>query len=144
MTLKLDIDCPDALRVAHDYEQVGERCTDLKRPFREAADLLEHVHERGFARLRGRYVLTGATRSSLTGSGAGSIRDASRTGLMFGTSVWYSHFLTKSPRDPNLSQVAKKPPGKGRYAVLFFPRDTQREITQLLLDYVVDPFGDER
>jgi 2-keto-4-pentenoate hydratase len=64
MTLKLDIDCPDALRVAHDYEQVGERCTDLKRPFREAADLLEHVHERGFARLRGRYVLTGATRSA--------------------------------------------------------------------------------
>jgi hypothetical protein len=143
MALKIDIDCPDALRVARDFEQVGERCTDLKEPFREVAELLEHVHSRGFAQLRGRYVLTGATRASLTGSGAGAIRSVSRNSLMFGSSVWYSHFLTKAPKDPNLGQVDKKTPGKGRYAVLFFPRETQHEVTQMLLDYVVDPFGDE-
>jgi hypothetical protein len=117
MALKIDIDCPDAMRVAHDYEQVGERCTDLRRPFREAAELMEQVHQRGFARLRGRYVLTGATKASLTGSGAGAIRNANRDGLVFGTSV--------------------------SYAVLFFPDSAQREIPRMLLDYIVDPFGDE-
>jgi hypothetical protein len=143
MALKIDIDCPDALRVAHDFEQVGERCTDLRRPFREVAELMENVHQRGFARLRGRYVLTGATKASLTGPGAGAIRNANRDGLVFGTSVWYSHFLTKAPRDANLGQIPKDPPGKGKYAVLFFPDSVQREVPRMLLDYIVDPFGDE-
>jgi hypothetical protein len=142
MALRVEIDAPDALLVAEDYEQVGERVEDLAPPFREAATLLEEVHRTGFSRLKGRYVLTGATRASLTGSGGGAIRDADHQGLVFGTSVWYSHFLTKSPHDPNLGQVPKDPPGKGRYAVLFFPRSAQKRIGQMLLGHVTEPFGD--
>jgi hypothetical protein len=143
MALKIDIDCPDAALVARDFEQVGERCTDLHRPFREVADLLESVHQRGFSRLRGRYVLTGATKASLTGPGSGAVREIDRDSLQFGSSVWYAGFLTKAPKDPNLGQVPKKSPGEGRHAVLFFPRSVQREIPKLLLDHVVEPFGDK-
>jgi hypothetical protein len=135
MALRLEIDSPDALLV-------GEHAADLADPFREAATYLEQLHRSGFSRLRGRYVLTGATRASLTGPGAGAIRDADAQGLVFGTSVWYSHFLTKAPRDPNLGQVPKDPPGEGRHAVLFFPRSAQKRIQNMLLGYITEPFGD--
>lgn len=140
--LRFEITSPDALRVAEDYEQVGHRAMDLAPPFREAATFLEQLHATDFTRLRGRYVRTGATKASLTGPGADAIRDADRHGLVFGTAVWYAHFLTKSPRDPSMGQVKKEPPGEGRHAVLFFPRSAQKKVADMLLGYITEPFGD--
>jgi hypothetical protein len=141
MATRIEVSAPDAFRVARNFEQMGERATDLEPPFHEALTLLEEIHQKGFARLKGRYVLTGATRASLTGPGLGGIRKSSNDGLEFGSSVWYSGFLTKAPKDPELSQVRKDSSGKGRHAVLFFPTEAQTQITELLLGHIVEPFG---
>jgi hypothetical protein len=141
VSLAFTITVPDALRVAEDFEEVGDRAGDLSEPYREAATYLEELHATGFRRLHGRYVRTGATRSSLTG-GPGGIRNVDPTGLLFGSGVWYSKFLTKRRQDPEMGQVDKKPPLEGRHAVLFFPTEAQNRVSEMLMGYLTEPFGD--
>jgi len=110
--------------------------------YREVMDFLEFTERRHFGRLRGRYVRTGATRASLTGSGGGAIRAIRGTTMDFGTTVRHAHFLTKAPRDPNSGQVRKEPPGKGLSAVLVFSRSSQKKVGRMVMDHIVEPFGD--
>jgi hypothetical protein len=128
--------------VAKKYDDVADVMKNLTGPFRDVIDLLEETHERAFARLRGRYVRTGATKDSLTGSSAGAIRDADRDGLQFGTSIWYAHFLTKAPKDPNLGQVPKANKPHLKHAVLVFPKATQKHVADMLIGRIAEPFGE--
>lgn len=124
-----------------DLQAVQGRMRNLAPAYREIFRMQEKIEQRGFARLRGRYVRTRATKNSLTRRGSGAIRRAHRHGSEFGTRVWYAHFLTKAPRDTNLGQVHKSPPGKGRSAVLFFPRSLRKETARHLENYVAEPWG---
>jgi hypothetical protein len=128
--------------VAKKYDDVADVMKNLTGPFSDVLDLLEETHERAFARLRGRYVRTGATKDSLTGDGPGSIREADRDGLRFGTSIWYSHFLTKAPKDPNLGQVPKTHKPQLKHAVLVFPKATQKQVADMLVGRIAEPFGE--
>ena len=60
----------------------------------EHATVMMEEHERTvFESYGGKYVRTGATRASLTDSAAsGAIRHLERTGLEFGSSVWWARF----------------------------------------------------
>ena len=131
----------NATRVAEHIEHVAERLETHPMIYREVMALLELTEVEHFARLRGRYIRTGATFDSLTEPhGPGAIRDVHRDGAEFGTSVWYAHFLTKAPKDPFDGQVRKEPPGKGLSAVLVFSKTTQGEIGNMVAHYIREPW----
>jgi hypothetical protein len=125
--------------VAAKYDEVGDNARNLDPAFDDVLDMLEKVHATHFARLNGRYVRTGATKASLTGAGAGAIREADDNSLSFGTSIFYAHFLTKAPKDPEFGQVWK---GRKdlRFAVLVMPPGTEKKVGEMLLGYIVEPF----
>lgn len=128
----------NAPEVAHAYGKVADRVRDQKAGFASVAELLERAEEKHFSSLNGRYVLTGATKASLTQTAApGAIRLIHAGGLTFGSSVPQAHYLTKSPHDPDASQVAK---AHGRSAVLVFPESVRKLIPRLLLNRIVEGF----
>ena len=129
---------PPTDEVAETYHDVAERFQHSKRGFAKMVDILEDAHERHFRRLRGRYVLTGATRASLTGTAPGAIRLIEDGQLKFGTEVWYAHFLTKAPKDYEGGQIGKDESGKGRSAVVVFPKSTHKQISKALLDWIME------
>ena len=53
---------------------------------------LEVAEATRYAELNGKYVRTGATKASLTGSGSGAIRVLTAEGAEFGTSIPYAHY----------------------------------------------------
>jgi hypothetical protein len=127
--------------VADAYEGVGHRANRLQPAFEEVMGLLEKDERKHFEKMRGRYVLTGATRESLTQRDArGAIRSIHAGGLAFGTRVVQAHYLTKSPRDPENQQISKHN-GHGRSAVLVFKKGTKRKASQLILRHIVGDFG---
>jgi len=123
------------------FDNVAERCLDHPEGYALVADILEQAHERHFARLRGRYILTGETKASLTGTSPGSIRDIQGTSLKFGTRVRHARFLTKSPKDPEYGQVRKGNKGKGRSAVVVKPRGTDKKVAKAIAGFIAEPFG---
>jgi hypothetical protein len=125
--------------VAAKYDEVGDNARNLSQPFDDVLDMLEKIHKTHFARLDGRYVRTGATKASLTHRSPASVRDVSDTRLSFGTSIFYAHFLTKAPRDPEFGQVWK---GRKdlRFAVLVMPPGTEEKVGDMLMGYIVEPF----
>jgi hypothetical protein len=132
----------NAREVADSYFDVGEAIADLRPAFREAFRLLEADEVEHFAKMRGRYILTGATMRSLTRRrAAGAIREAHGTNAAFGTRVLHAHYLTKSPYDVENDQVSKHN-GHGRSAVLVSKPATRRAIADLVLEHVARPFGD--
>jgi hypothetical protein len=131
----------DAPEIAQHYDEVGARAEDAHRAFDDVLTLLEDTHAAHFDKLRGRYVLTGATRASLTQrSAAGAIRQAHAGGALFGTQVEQAHYLTKAPRDPDNGQVEKHN-GKGLSAVLVLSRVTKKRIAEIVTDFIAEPFG---
>jgi hypothetical protein len=125
-------------------EQFHQAANRARKPaYGRVLTLLERIHAVHFARLDGRYVLTGRTMASLTRSNAyGAIRRGARGGpeLRFGSRVWYAHFLTKSPHDPAFGQLRKEPPGEGLSAVLVMPKGTKKKVAKILGDYIMEPF----
>ena len=130
----------DAEETADHYDEVADRAVHGKPAFEKVMRLLEESHASHFASLRGRYVLTGATLASLTQpSGTGAIRVAHQDSLHFGTTVDQAHYLTKAPRDPDNDQIRK--PNNKLSAVMVLSKKTKETAAQILLDYVVEPFG---
>jgi hypothetical protein len=138
----LDIDMhwvPPPEVVAAKYDEVGDNAQNLHPVFDDVLELMEKIHQTHFARLSGRYVRTGATKASLTGPGPGSVREAGKDRLTFGTDIFYAHYLTKAPKDPEFGQVYK---GRRdlRFAVLVMPPGTEDKVGDMLLGHIVEPF----
>jgi hypothetical protein len=136
---------PPAEVIGGKFHAVAANMEDPRPAFHDVLGLMERIHASSFERMpeykgRERYDLTGRTRRSLTMPHAyGAIRGVTKQQVHFGTRVWYSHFLTKGPHDPELGQVRKQPPGEGRSAVLVFPRGTKKAITSILMSHYVEP-----
>jgi hypothetical protein len=128
--------------VARKYEQVMARVLDHEPVYEgEVSKLLEEDHKRFFDMLGGRYVLSGETRASLTERGAGSIRRMHMQGFDFGTQVEQAGYLTKSPHDPEYSQVPKPNRGDLRSAVLVFPEATQVKVAKVVTVFIAEAFA---
>jgi hypothetical protein len=140
MTQFVEVFAPEAPLVAHKYHQVADRAWDHREAYGDVSDLMESAHERAFARLRGRYVLTGETKASLTTRGGGSIREIHERGLRFGTSVPQAGYITMAPFDPELFQIPKPNRPDLRSAVVVAPPATMKKVADLIGGYVVEPF----
>ena len=137
----IDIEALRADEIADEYRDVGDRSLAQQKVWLRIAKMLEKIHAAHFGRVRGRYVRTGAVKSSLTGHGSGAIRNVDAQGLEFGSSVWYAHFLTKAPKDPYGHQVPKSHRPDLLYAVLVNPPETQKRIAEAMGEHVVGDFG---
>ncbi|MEJ7894539.1 MAG: hypothetical protein WKF94_18055 [Solirubrobacteraceae bacterium] len=137
-----EITLTGADQAADNLADVARRLGNAQPAFREALETLEEGEERHFARLRGRYVLTGRLRQSLTGQGPDSIRElhGDGGGLTFGSSVSYAKFLVKRPRNPDVGQVRRR---KGKSAVLVLQPKARKAIVKQLTEFVTEPFGDD-
>jgi hypothetical protein len=141
-TTLVEIDVHGAESMARHFREVGDHMMDLAPELERVIDLMEAEHERHFAKCRGRYVLTGATKASLTHSTApGAVREVGPDRLDFGTDVWYAHFLTKAPKDPWSGQVPKKNRPDLRSAVVVFPKSAKSQIADMLMGYIAEPYG---
>lgn len=109
-----------------DLNNIARRMHNARPAFEEAAKILEEGEKRHFARLRGRYVDSGALLASLTQPSAnGAIRDAHADELIFGTSLYYAKYLRK----------------KKKSAVLVMQPKTRKTASQTILDYIVNGPG---
>lgn len=137
-TFDYQITIANASEVAGDLRAIGKRMENAEPAFRAIIPVIESGEERYFSRLKGRYVRTGATKDSLTGVTANSIRDVHNDGggLTFGTTVSYAKFLTKRRRDPQEGRLKKK--GRpGWSAVLVLTRTTRKQINKVIADWVM-------
>jgi hypothetical protein len=132
---------PPLATVVAEFMEMAERSEHLGPAFEDSLRDLEDVHRAGFATLAPRYVKSGRLRASLTGQGAGSIREVSDDDALFGTSVSYAQYLAKQPREPDIGQIDQTR-GSGQYAVLLFPKLAQRRVAGTLLGYITEPFGE--
>jgi hypothetical protein len=110
--------------------------------FRDIQRLLELEEMDHFYRLRGRYVRTGRLMDSLTQPTANdAIRDVhgDGAGLTFGTSTWYAKFLTKRRKESDDGQV-KGRKRKGKSAVLVLRAPMRKQVAEMLMEHVVEPF----
>ena len=127
--------------MARRLDEVADRARTPRGAFQNVLNYLEDVHEDHFTRLRGRYVLTGATKASLTRNFApGAIRSIHGDGAVFGTSVEQAHYLTMAPRDPRNGQVRKPNRPDLKSAVLVFPPRAQRRVAEMILEHIVEPY----
>jgi hypothetical protein len=140
MAMEWSVTALDAHRVAHNLHEVADRAWDHSDAYRDVMDLMESAHERAFAALKGRYVLTGATKASLTGQGAGSIRRIHNQGLAFGSSVEQASYITMAPRDAELFQIRKPRRPDLRSAVVVAPPEVTSRVADLIGHYIVEPF----
>lgn len=148
MAVRFTIEMDNAFEVAERFDTTRRRIEDHEPAYRQVMALMEQDHRRFFELQRiyrdkarfgqRRYVRTGRTRRSLVQNGPDALREVHATGLDFGTRVPYARFLTKAPKDRNLGQVPKRN-GRGRSAVVVFPRRTQRAVRKILLDYITEP-----
>lgn len=100
---------------------IAYRMVHAEPAFDEVAGILEEGEKRHFARLRGRYVDSGATMASLTQPAANdAIRDAHADELVFGTSVYYAKFLRK---------------GKKSAVLVLLPKE-RKTASQTIIDYI--------
>lgn len=130
----------DAQKTSEHYDEVADRLSNAKPAFSDVLDILEEGERRHFARLRGKYVRTGALMASLTQPHANqAIREAHADYLVFGTSVYYAQFQTASRKARATGLVTKQ---KGKSAVLVLQPKAKKAASQAILDYVVEPFGD--
>lgn len=75
---------------------VEERLLNPGRGYLGVMPELEAEERSLFSSLGGKYVLTGATQAALTQTEAsGAIREFHGPVLVFGTDLWYAHFLRK-------------------------------------------------
>jgi hypothetical protein len=133
----------NAEEIATDFDQVGHRARFPEPVFKRVFRILEAAHKRHFDLLKGRYVLTGATKASLTDMGApGAIRNLHSGGLTFGTHVPQAHYLTKSPHDPEHGQIRKH--NGYLSAVMVMSEETQNLIAGTILKYLVEPVKHHR
>ena len=131
---------PEAARVAEEYAHVAERFVNSAAGFHNLVGILEDAHEMHFAKMKGRYVLTGQVRASLTNESApGAIRQVHNGELRFGTRVEHARYLTMAPRDAENFQIDKGASGHGRSAVVVDSKKTQRDVAKSLLKWIVEP-----
>lgn len=116
---------PDAIIVTGAEEtavhmhQRARRAADMAPAFEEMVPALEKAELRLFDSYQGKYVLTGATKESLTQSDAnGAIRAAHGERFVFGTSIWYAKFqgTTGVGSHGPPSAILAVPPGAGERA----------------------------
>lgn len=80
-------------QAGHDLMKIAERMLNARPAWEAIEQILEKGEERIFDRWKGRYVLTGALKESLTQKDAtDALRRAHAEQLEFGTTVWYAHF----------------------------------------------------
>ncbi len=132
----------DAERVSENLDEVADRFVNARPAFRKVMEMAEADEIKHFNNLRGRYVLTGATRASLTQEAApGAIRKLHRDGggIEFGSAVPHAKYLTRVPKKRDSGEVRKQPPLKGKSAVLILTKATRKAAAQVILDYIVEP-----
>ena len=94
-------------RVLDTFDVLMKRGEDVAPMWEAAFHVLEDAEKTVFSELGGRYVDTGATMDSLTGGGGEglaygddtvghAIRAIHGFEAVFGTNVWYAHFLTQT------------------------------------------------
>jgi hypothetical protein len=127
--------------IARQYGQVAERAM-VQSPIyeTEVTKILEAEEEQFFSRLNGRYVLSGATRASLTARGSGAIRRLHAGGFDFGSAVEQAGYITKAPKDPEGGQVPKPNRPDLRSAVLVLPVATEVKIADVITRWVAEAF----
>jgi len=139
-SVSFTISVHDAEKTSGNYDEVSRRLRNAKPAFSEVLDILEEGEQRHFARLHGKYVRTGALMASLTQPTANAaIREAHGDGLVFGTSTYYAKFLTKERRSTT-GEVTKQ---KGKSAVLVLQPKAKKAASQVILDFALEPFGDD-
>ena len=140
-SVSFTISVHDAEKTSGNYDEVSRRLRNAKPAFSEVLDILEEGEQRHFARLHGKYVRTGALMASLTQPTANAaIREAHGDGLVFGTSTYYAKFLTKERRSRTTGEVTKQ---KGKSAVLVLQPKAKKAASQVILDFALEPFGDD-
>lgn len=142
VTMEVTVEPPGRQdELAAKLEEVAFRADDWRLPFREIMGLLERDEARHFRSLRGRYVLTGATRASLTQPAAnGAIRELHAGSLHFGSSLDTARYLTKSPHDPFNEQVPKPHRPDLLSGVLVFRGVTKKEASRIILEHTAEPW----
>jgi hypothetical protein len=108
--LDISLEAEGAGKAAHELALISHRMIHLEPAKEPIMKVFEAGELRHFNRLRGRYVLTGATKASLTEGGPDAIREAHGDEFTFGTSVFYARFLRKGRRSAVLvlQPAAKK------------------------------------
>lgn len=120
--LEFDVSLDGGEKAEHDLEEIADRMRDFRRAAGLLFSILEAGEQRHFSSLRGRYVLTGATRDSLTSRSAnGAIREAHAGELTFGTSIDYAQYLRR----------------KKKSAVLVLKPKEKKRASSELLDFIV-------
>lgn len=120
--LNFEVQAIGVEKTSRELEGISHRMTNAEPAFMEVARILERGEQRVFARARGKYVLTGATRASLTQANANqAIREAHGDQLIFGTHVWYAKFLRKRKKS----------------AVLVLLPTERKAARETILDYVM-------
>lgn len=105
-----------------DLEGISRRMVHAEPAYEQVATVLEEGEKRHFARLRGKYVDSGALLASLTQPSAnGAIREAHADELVFGSSLYYAKFLRK---------------GKKSAVLVLLPKE-RKTASQTILDYIV-------
>lgn len=90
-------------------EGISARMKNARPAFDEVAGVLEEGEQRHFARLRGKYVDSGALLASLTQPSANdAIRDAHADELVFGSSLYYAKYLRKGKKSAVLVLLPKE------------------------------------
>lgn len=127
---------------AKSYEEAAERARLMEPAWRKVIRLLERDEREHFRKMQRRYVLTGATKASLTRTSApGAIRSIVDDVLRFGSGVEQAGHLTKSPHDVRNFQVPKEHRPDLLSAVLVLKPHTSARAADILLDHVVGDFG---
>ncbi len=140
MAFSVTLEAINADIVAAHYAEIARRAEQLKPAFEKIKKILEDAHSEHFDAMRGRYVLTGETRSSLTERDAfGAIREIHAGGMTFGTSIEQAHYLTKAPRDVDDGQVVRDAEGH-LSAVLVLTWATSDDIARTLIHYLAEPW----
>lgn len=120
--LDISLEAEGADKAAHELALISHRMIHLEPAKLPIMKVFEAGELRHFNRLRGRYVLTGATKASLTeDSGPDAIRKAHGDEFIFGTSVFYARFLRKGRRS----------------AVLVLQPAAKKAATRILADHVM-------
>jgi hypothetical protein len=139
---RVEITVLDLAETMHAYQEVADRITNVQPAFDDIFTMLEEGEKELFAGVAPKYDRTGDLKRSLTKRVApGAIRDADHNGAIFGSSIWYGKFLSKSQEDMPLGQISGDRRTFKPSAVLVLQPKTTRRIADLVLDYIVEDFG---
>jgi hypothetical protein len=131
----MTIDLVGGEKLERDLAGMAERLVNMEPSLRGEIHRLETMETMRFDELGGRFVNTGATRSSLTSSASSdAVREVTPQGLAFGSAVFYARFLVEHPGPVTEKGGLKRPPPS---AILKLEPETAAQITQDVGDHVM-------